>query len=364
MLPYQVCQWRAGRRLPKIRSSTLSCPHPRATTSRQDTIMTLFFLSPAAPGFKTSRATRIAAAVALSLTLALAGCGKDMDLHDDFLIRKVAEAQALQQMAPQEAVSLRMANGDVLEGVFLKQTDARASVLFIGGNAQSVQGNLPALREYARRQNVNLLSMNYRGYAFSQGQSHMVGLGHDAQEWLQWLKAQPETAGRPVVIHGLSMGSLTTGAMLGETDAQVDAVILESTASSIGQWVNGQVPWYGKPMVNIRLGDYVKQYDNRRNVQRFQGPLLVITGGRDELTPSEMSKAVFDASPSPSKRFLKIEEGGHVGLWHKPVYMQTLDVFLGGLSKGRAAAPVAALPSPAVLAGAQVSSPGQEDSGR
>lgn len=68
------------------------------------------------PVRRTPWPTRLLGALTLSLIAGLSGCGKDMDLHDDFLIQKVVEPQRLQQMAPQEAVSLRMSNGDVQIG--------------------------------------------------------------------------------------------------------------------------------------------------------------------------------------------------------------------------------------------------------
>ncbi|MBV1774339.1 lysophospholipase [Burkholderiaceae bacterium DAT-1] len=268
--------------------------------------------------------------------LLLQGCA--FTIKDDMLINKVVVEKRLSELAPEHAITVAMPDGDKLEGLFIPSPQARASVLFLGGNAQSVQGNYRFLTQYADKQHVNVMSVNYRGYAFSEGQAHTETLADDAAIWLEYLRARPEAKGLSIVMHGLSIGSITTGAFLGR--AHVDGVILESTVTDVRQWEENAVPGWVKLFVRLEYGPFITVYDNRSNIKRYNGPLLVITGGQDRLTPPVMSRAVFEASGSAKKQLLEIPQGGHVGLWVYPEYQGAVDRFLSELKSEQPAASV------------------------
>ena len=230
-----------------------------------------------------------------------------------------------------EPVVLAAPDGIHISGLFLIHPQARGSVLYFGPNMDTAEGMLPFLKAYRDRARVNVLMLNYRGYGFSEGKPSWETLVSDGKMALEWLRARPEVAGKAVVLHGFSLGSLTASMIAAGTP--VDGVILQGSGTTVREYARHRIPWYAKPFVHVTVAPKLDHLDNREWVRQNHAPLLVLVGKKDEAAYWTMSRELYEASPSANKRFVCLPKGYHNGLETQPGYDDGVMAFLDSVIK-------------------------------
>ena len=228
-------------------------------------------------------------------------------------------------------------DGEHLDSWFLEHEEARATVLYFGGNGFLMVKSRPLIEAYAKA-GVNLMLFDYRGYGMSSGSPSVEGLKKDAagafETAVNTIAARaenihPEHTHR-IFIHGHSMGSLLAGWLVERN--QVNGYVLESPISNVSDWTGGLVPFLLKPFIRFDIDPALAQEDNISRVANIQSPLLIIAGERDEITPVRMAETLYDASGSASRQKIRIPEGGHNDLPAYELYAEALrSFFIHGL---------------------------------
>ena len=223
-------------------------------------------------------------------------------------------------------------DGEQLDSWFLEHENARATVLYLGGNGFLMVKSRPLIEAYAQA-GVNLMLFDYRGYGMSSGSPSVEGLKKDAagafEAAVNTIAASaddihPEHTHR-IFIHGHSMGSLLAGWLVERS--QVDGYVLESPISNVSDWTGGLVPFLLKPFIRFDIDPVLAQEDNISRVANIRSPLLIIAGERDEITPIHMAETLYEASGSASRQKIRIPEGGHNDLPVYELYAEALRIF-------------------------------------
>ncbi|HKR63500.1 MAG TPA: alpha/beta fold hydrolase [Thermoanaerobaculia bacterium] len=211
---------------------------------------------------------------------------------------------------PAEDVHLDGEGGAKLEGVYVRCPNATVDVLYFGGDVFSIDAFGADIASAACSAGANLFMIDYRGYGRTSGTPTLPNLKSDALAAFDALRARNE--GRPIVVHGFSMGSFVAPYVA--QHRPVAGLVLESTAPSVKEWADSQVPGYAKPFVKVKIGPLLSAEDNTRAVGAYCGPLLLVTGDRDRVTPPRFSQKLFDRSctPAADKR-IAIAPGGNHG---------------------------------------------------
>jgi pimeloyl-ACP methyl ester carboxylesterase len=97
------------------------------------------------------------------------------------------------------------------------------------------------------------------------------------------------------------------------------------------EWADSLVPWYAKPFVKLEVDPKLHAADNARALGRYDGPLLVMQGGSDELTPPQLARKLYETVPSNRKTYKEVPGYGHGNLGNSKEYFSTLSGFLGTL---------------------------------
>lgn len=215
-----------------------------------------------------------------------------------------------------EPVELSVTGGVRLHGLFVKQPASPAVVLYFGGNDFRIGAyGIDLARDFAWA-GLSVLMLDYRGYGESQGRPGIAALKADALVAYDYLAARPDRNGRPIIIHGLSLGSFVATWTAGQR--QCAALVLESPATNVRDWVRGQVPWFVRPLVPLRIAPEVLAEDNLRRVASYVGPLLVMSGGRDRMTPPWMAERIYQTSASVNKHLLLVPGATHGDIMYQP----------------------------------------------
>jgi len=147
------------------------------------------------------------------------------------------------------------------------------TVVFAHGNGELIDDYQSEMNRLAEA-GINALVVEFPGYGHSPGKPSRATLRETFSVAFDWLVAQDDVDADRIVAFGRSMGGGAAGDLA--LDRPVRALVLLSTFSSV---------------VAIARESYVPgflirdRFDNRRAVEDFSGPVLLMHGREDDVIP-------------------------------------------------------------------------------
>lgn len=206
-----------------------------------------------------------------------------------------------------ERLTLDAADTTRLGGIRITQRDADLEILYFGGNASRADEMVAFLGPIVRGTRANLTMIDYRGYGRSAGTPTIANLKSDALRSHDQLR--DGESGKPLVVHGVSLGGFVAGYVA--ANRSVSGLVLEATAPDAASWAKRQIPWFAKPMIRLELATAVLAESNVESVKRHSGPLLLMTGSKDSVTPPQFMMPIYDASGSAHRRTVTVKGARH-----------------------------------------------------
>lgn len=229
-----------------------------------------------------------------------------------------------------EDVSLVASDGTPLGGIRIRRPDADLEVLYFGGNASHADDMAAVLGSLIAGPQVNVTMVDYRGYGRSSGKPTIDALKSDALSVFDYVRAHADD--KPIVVHGVSLGGFVASHVAANRTAQ--GLVLESTAPDVETWAHNQIPFYARPILRIHIAPALLAQSNVEAVKRYSGPLLLIAGSRDAVTPPRFLERLLAKSASPVKRMIIAQGADHGFALGVPearaAYEQFLDVVRSG----------------------------------
>lgn len=205
-------------------------------------------------------------------------------------------------------------DGAVLRGWVLN-ADKPKAIVYFGGNGESVQANREDFLRWFPGHSVYLVA--YRGYGASDGQPDEKALFADALAVFD--RARSEHPGQAVAVVGRSLGSGVAAYVASQRP--VDRLALITPFDSLADVAQSHYRWLP---VRWLIKD---RYDSVANLARYEGPLLVVRAGRDEVIPAA-NTARLVASLRKPPQVATLPEAGHNDLSEYPGYGQALSAFM------------------------------------
>lgn len=246
------------------------------------------------------------------------------------------KADELAKTAPQYTMSSQQViarDGAVLNGVLLSQENARATVLFFGGNGFTLEKS-PPVAELFSDFDVDLVMFDTRGYGTSAAENEaptVAALMTDGEDIFDNIMSTLEPSESKIIVHGHSMGSFVAGHVA--ATRPVTGVVLQSSATTTQDFAKGMIPWFMKPVVKLDIAESLKGQGNLKNMPLIDEPLLVIVGADDKQTVPSMSVKLFEASPLPDSRksLAVIKDAGHNDIFKQKEALEAYETFLSKL---------------------------------
>ncbi|MBM4300817.1 MAG: alpha/beta hydrolase [Deltaproteobacteria bacterium] len=206
------------------------------------------------------------------------------------------------------------------------------TILFFHGNGEIV-ADYDELAPFYRRQGVNFLPVDYRGYGRSTGAPTVSAMMRDCHAVFtfarQWL---PEMGYRgPLMVMGRSLGSASALELAVAYPGEVAALIVESGFAYAG-------PLLQLLGVNLAAIGF-KETAGFRNVDKiraYPGPTLIIHAEHDHIIPVSDGQALYDAAAAPDKTLLKIPHANHNDILFQggAAYMTAIQALAARISRG------------------------------
>ncbi|MEO6003141.1 MAG: alpha/beta hydrolase [Opitutus sp.] len=212
---------------------------------------------------------------------------------------------------------LKMSDGTKVGAVHLRNTQARFTLWYFHGNAESLDDVMPRLIEL-RDLGFSVFALEYPGYATSEGSPSESSLNASTAEGFDYLR-EHGVASELLVLFGRSLGSGPAVELA--SHHRFAGLILESAFMSVYRVVTH---W------PVLLGD---RFNNVRKIRGIGCPTLLIHGRDDHTIPFYHGEGLEGASAAVIKRRLWIQFAGHndVRRWAGDSYVETVRSFLAEL---------------------------------
>lgn len=222
---------------------------------------------------------------------------------------------------PAREVTLRAADGLPIAAIYWPgaRPDAPGALLLHG--VYDSWADLAQHADWLAEQGFAALAIDFRGHGRSSSAPHSFGLNEarDARAAFDWLTTQQE--GAPVGVLGVSLGG--AAALLGaEGPLPCASLVLQAvypdirraTRNRIAAFLSPPVALLLEPLLSyqcvVRFGVWPERLTPKRALAAYDGPVLVIGGGKDRFTPPAETREMFDAAPG-RKRLLMLDGLDH-----------------------------------------------------
>ncbi len=190
------------------------------------------------------------------------------------------------------------------------------ALLYLGGNAEDVAGNIELFAEAFPDRSLYLV--NYRGYGGSSGRPSESGLVADALAVFDQVHAQHAE----IAVMGRSLGSGIAVQLAAVRP--VERLVLVTAFDSL---VNVAREYFRWLPVGLLMRD---RYESARRAAEVSTPVLVVIAGEDEIIPRERSEALAAAFRPGQVRVVVVPAAGHNTLDLSPQYLESVAGFLSG----------------------------------
>lgn len=194
-----------------------------------------------------------------------------------------------------KVIKLNTRDGKKISAIYLKNPQAKQTILFSHGNGEDLGSVLSLLEEF-RRIGFSVLAYDYHGYGTSEGKTNEQNTYLDIQAAYLYLTKNLDISPQNIILYGRSIGSGPTIELARQTS--VGGVILEAPMVSVFRVIT-VVPLF--PIDTFR---------NYQKIADIKAPILFIHGVNDKTIPIWHGKYLYNLAKSP-KHFFPVEGANH-----------------------------------------------------
>ena len=203
-------------------------------------------------------------------------------------------------------LKLKRSDGATADGVWIEQAGSKAVIIYFSGNAMRIKEDYNSLLPELLKLKTDVVWLDHRGTGGSDGEPSVDTLFQDGLETYDYVTSR---TAKKIIPHGMSLGSFVAGSIA--TEKSVDGLILEGSATNTDDWLDSSLPWYLKVFANVSIEGQLKTAGNSKVVQQYSGPIFIIIGENDKVTPVNLSEKLYQQSISTDKHILVVKGRRH-----------------------------------------------------
>ena len=225
-----------------------------------------------------------------------------------------------------EPLNIQRKDGETAQGVWIRQPGSKTVLVYFGGNQARIKQDYQRFLPELLKLNTDLVWVDHRGKGASTGKATVTALMSDGLQTFDIIKAKTD---KKIALHGMSLGSFVAGYIA--ANRAVDGLVLEASATTTDEWVDSLMPWYAKMVTDVTIENSLKSAGNSQAVQTYRGPLYLVVGEDDEVTPPHLSQKLFEQSHSTDKQILVVAGRRHGDVLLDSQVKQKLGAFFSRL---------------------------------
>ena len=180
------------------------------------------------------------------------------------------------------------------------------TIVFFHGNAGNLLNRIHKINEL-NKLDINILLTSWRGFSGNKGKPSEKNLYYDAQQIIDWLKAQG-LDNKDIVLYGESLGTGVATELASNNN--FGGIILESPFTSM---VDTAKIYYPYLPVKLLLKD---RYDSKSKIKDIKSPILIMHGKMDNIVPQQMGLELFEKANNPKYSYFP-EDDDHMMNYNK-----------------------------------------------
>jgi fermentation-respiration switch protein FrsA (DUF1100 family) len=209
-----------------------------------------------------------------------------------------------------EDIVFRTEDGSGLHGWYISNGRAgehppaqKVIILMMHGVAGNISHRVESAAALCRELDANAFLFDYRGYGRSSGEPTEEGTYKDAQAAFYALCRRPEVDPKHIVLFGHSLGGAVAIDLAVHLGSCILGLVVESSFTT-GREI-------ARLLLPIVPGNMVPDfYDSQSKIGEVQAPVLITHAEDDELLPTAMGEALFEAARQP-KFYYSVPGAGH-----------------------------------------------------
>lgn len=213
-----------------------------------------------------------------------------------------------------EQTDFGIARSGVMLNGWLVNIGKPNAIIYFGGNAERVEENRDEFAQWFPDSSVYLVP--YRGYGASEGTPNEKDLLEDALAVYDQVHARQP--GAPIVVIGRSLGSGVASYVASQRP--VTKLALITPFDSMADVAQAHYPWLP---VRWLVED---RYESKRYLAKYQGPILVIRAGKDQVIPAANTDRLIAALPKPPQ-IVDLTDADHNTIGADSGYGKALSAF-------------------------------------
>jgi fermentation-respiration switch protein FrsA (DUF1100 family) len=200
-------------------------------------------------------------------------------------------------------VEVPLPDGNVLRGIAIIRPSPRANAIYFGDDAELAQAATLDLTQLAKKYNINVIFVDYRGRGASSGLTAVKNLPDDALRIFDKTSRLREEL--PTFAMGVSLGSIPATYLAAHRPLQ--GLVLIAPISSFDdvdmypkKFKKRLLPWYLAPSASLlkmkRGFEIADKSEPIYQIPHVSAPLLLMHGEADSVIPTLCGKKVYDAA--------------------------------------------------------------------
>jgi pimeloyl-ACP methyl ester carboxylesterase len=196
-------------------------------------------------------------------------------------------------------VEVKNNQGLMLRGVAVSYPNPMVNVLFFADNRMSISENNSVIHRIGKLP-ANILWLDYQGVGASEKSNDLSidAIKQDALTQFDYVKTTFDNT-LPTIVHGRGIGSYFASYVA--ANRQIDALVLDGAFNNISDLIANMVPGFSNAITSMRLHDEVHSMQIAPILRHYDGPLWLVVGEQDKITPYPISQQLLAQSASEAK---------------------------------------------------------------
>jgi pimeloyl-ACP methyl ester carboxylesterase len=226
-------------------------------------------------------------------------------------------------MSAGERLEVRGHDDTLLVGRLLRSDNPKGTIIFFNGNADLAILSGKRLKKYASF-GFNVVTVDYRGSGESDGTLTLANLKSDSLAIYQNVASREDLGTKKILAYGWSLGSFAATHLA--MHKPIDGLILEGAETNVQETLDAWTPWYAKLFVRFNVEPGLAAADNLVALKEYKGPLLIISGQQDKISPPILSERLYMTSNSSYKNWVNLK-AKHDDIFDAPEFSPSIEVF-------------------------------------
>lgn len=191
-------------------------------------------------------------------------------------------------------------------GISVIKTKGEAkAVLFVLHGSGSTVNNWVHVVQNMADYGYEVVMMEYRGFAGSEGKAGHVSVVKDAEKVLGWLNSQYDRKVKPLLVMGQSYGGQIAISIVNQKPDLADGLITEGAFTSFKDIALNSTPTFVRPFTWITFSE---PYNGKERLAQVAMPKLIIHSKDDTVVPFSMGQSLYQSAQQP-KQFMEVSDG-------------------------------------------------------